>query len=239
MKQRIWELDAFRGLCILGMLVIHTVYDLVELYELANWTYTPFFMLVMDWGGVAFILLSGICATLGSRPLLRGAVVFSCGMLCTLVTFGLSLLELADASIVIYFGILHCLGCCMMLWPLFRKLPAPVLTCCAVILIATGFACSAFPVNTTLLVPLGLVYPGFQSADYFPLLPNFGFFLLGIVLGRIVYQDRTTRFPRVNSHVIPIRFLSACGRHSLIIYLLHQPVITLLLSLLTLLRRFP
>lgn len=241
MKKRIWELDAFRGLCILGMIAVHFVYDLVELYALVDWSYSPIFTLVMNWGGVAFILLSGICATLGSRPLLRGLFVFSCGMLCTLVTAGLYLLEFADSSVLIYFGILHCLGFCMMLWPALHRLPTPVLSCCAAVLTAAGFILSAHTVDTALLVPFGLVYSGFQSADYFPLLPNLGFFLLGAVLGRALYRNKSTRFPRINSHAVPIRFLSACGRHSLAIYLLHQPVLTLLFTLLTLfpIRRFP
>ena len=34
MKQRIWELDAFRGICVLGMVVVHFVYDITELYSL-------------------------------------------------------------------------------------------------------------------------------------------------------------------------------------------------------------
>ena len=32
MKKRVWELDAFRGLCVLGMVLIHFVYDLIDLY---------------------------------------------------------------------------------------------------------------------------------------------------------------------------------------------------------------
>ena len=35
-KQRIWELDALRGICVLGMVAVHFVYDLVELYALVD-----------------------------------------------------------------------------------------------------------------------------------------------------------------------------------------------------------
>ena len=37
MKKRIWELDAFRGLCLLGMVLIHLIYDLTELYGFVGW----------------------------------------------------------------------------------------------------------------------------------------------------------------------------------------------------------
>ena len=36
MRKRIWELDALRGLCILGMVLVHLVYDIRDLYGLAD-----------------------------------------------------------------------------------------------------------------------------------------------------------------------------------------------------------
>ena len=45
-KNRIWELDALRGLCILCMVVIHAVYDMVELYALIDWEYPQLYMFV-------------------------------------------------------------------------------------------------------------------------------------------------------------------------------------------------
>lgn len=225
MKRRIWELDAFRGICILGMILVHLVFDVTELYGFVDWAYPPLFSLIKDWGGICFILLSGVCATLGSRSLRRGVIVFSCGMLCTLVTLGMYLLGLADKSILIWFGVLHCLGLCMVAWSLFRLLSTGWLALAGSLLAVLGFVFRMFPVSTPLLFPLGLVSPSFSSADYFPLLPHLGFFLLGAVLGRTVYREKTTRFPRVNASQPALRFLCWCGRQSLLIYLLHQPVL--------------
>ena len=87
MKQRIWELDALRGSCVLGMVLVHLVYDAAELYGLIDWEYPPFFHLVKEYGGILFILISGICASFGSRPALRGANILACGLLCTLDGF--------------------------------------------------------------------------------------------------------------------------------------------------------
>ena len=225
MKRRIWELDAFRGICILGMILVHLGFDVTELYGFVDWAYPPLFSLIKDWGGICFILLSGVCATLGSRSLRRGVIVFSCGMLCTLVTLGMYLLGLADKSILIWFGVLHCLGLCMVAWSLFRRLSTGWLALTGSLLAVLGFVFRMFPVSTPLLFPLGLVSPSFSSADYFPLLPHLGFFLLGAVLGRTVYREKTTRFPRVNASQPALRFLCWCGRQSLLIYLLHQPVL--------------
>lgn len=237
MKKRIWELDALRGLCILGMLVVHFIYDAVELYGLLRWRYPGAFILVRDWGGVLFLLVSGICVTLGSRCVRRGLIVFSCGMLCTAVTAGMYFLDFSDRSIIIYFGVLHCLGICMLLWPLLKKLPLWALTVLAAVLIGVGlYWWYRVRISFDWLFPLGLISRRFLSADYYPLLPNLGFFLLGAVLGKTVYRQKQTLLPKVNENSLPIRFLSFCGRHSLIIYLAHQPVLSALLWTVSILR---
>lgn len=230
MKQRIWELDAFRGLCILGMIIVHFIFDLTNLYGFIRWQYPPFFSLIMDWGGVLFILISGICVTLGHRSFHRGLIVFLCGMLCTFVTTGIWRLGFADSSVVIQFGVLHCLGLCMLLWPLFQQLHPWMLACIGCGLAAVGLFFQRVTVPTPLLFPLGLVTDHFYSADYFPLLPYLGFFLLGAVIGRTVYRKGTSLLPRIHADNPILGFLQFCGRQSLIIYLLHQPVLTLIFS---------
>lgn len=233
MKKRIWELDALRGVCILGMVVVHLLFDLIYLYNvltlgpLGDTIYT----FLTQWGGVLFVLLSGICVTLGTHPVKRGLVVFSCGMLCTLVTGGMFLLGLQDESIIIYFGILHCLGSCMLLWPLAKRLPVWALGLVGTALAVLGFALGTVLIDGPWLLPFGVLYPGFATADYFPLFPNLGFFLLGAVLGRTLYRKQQTLFPRVDPRNPVIRFFTLCGRLSLFIYLLHQPLITVILEL--------
>ena len=233
MKRRIWELDALRGLCILGMVAVHFVYDLVELYGLASWEYPAVFSFIKEWGGVLFILISGVCATLGSRCVRRGLTVFGCGLLCTAVTAGMYLLNLASPDIIIWFGILHCLGSCMLLWALLKRLPTLPLGLLGAVLVLTGLRLQTVSVTVPFLFPLGLRTQNFSSADYFPLLPYLGFFLLGAVLGRTLYREKKTLLPKADPSVLPIRFLSACGRKSLFIYLLHQPVMTLQYTVLT------
>lgn len=238
MKKRIWELDALRGLCILGMLLVHFVYDLVELTGIIQWEYPAGFLLIKDWGGILFLLISGICVTLGSRSIRRGLIVFGCGMVITAATIGMWKLGMAEADIVIWFGVLHCLGVCMLLWPLFKKLPTRALALTGILMIAAGLWLTGRPVvNVPWLVPLGIVFPGFTSSDYFPLLPDLGFFLMGAVLGRTLYKQKTSLFPQVNEKNPVIGFLSLCGRYSLHIYLLHQPLLYGLTQILTLIKK--
>lgn len=224
MKKRIWELDALRGLCILGMIVVHLFYDLRISGIIDRNALLTF---AQDWGGMLFLLLSGLCVTLGRHHIRRGILVFLCGMICTAVTAGMYLLEFAGKGMIIYFGVLHCLGVCMLLWSLFSRLPTWMLGLLGAVMAAVGLGCLQNPtVDFPWLIPLGFRYPGFASSDYFPLLPNLGYFLLGAVLGRTLYRRQETLLPRVNSQQPILRFLSFCGRKSLWIYLLHQPILT-------------
>ncbi len=227
MKKRIWELDALRGICILGMVVVHFVYDLVDLYALVNWEYPPAFLFVKNWGGVIFFLISGICVTLGSRSVRRGAVVFACGLIVSAVTWGMYRFEFADKSIVIYFGVLHCLGSCMILWPLFRKMPFQALGLLGIAFTVLGLYFKTLSgIQIQWLMPLGLPWDEFASSDYFPIFPYLGFFLLGSALGRSIYRNKESLLPRVNDRNPILRFFMLCGKHSLWIYLLHQPLLS-------------
>ena len=231
-NKRIWELDAFRGLCVLGMVAVHFVYDLTELYGIVDWQSPEWFAFVQNWGGVLFLLISGICVTLGSRSVRRGLIVFACGLTVSAATWVMYRFMGFHKSVIIYFGVLHCLGICMLLWPLFKKCPAWLLAALGAVLTAAGFWANAQTVDCRWLFPLGLTARGFATADYFPLLPNLGFFLLGAALGRTLYRQKQTLFPRINGQNPILRFLQAWGRHSLWIYLLHQPLLSGLCMLL-------
>ena len=227
MSKRIWELDALRGLALLGMMGIHFVYDLVDLFGVWNWQQPAWYLFFKNNYGAVFFLISGISATLGSHPVKRGAQVFLCGFLCTGVTLGMYLLGFAGKGIIIYIGVLQCLGLCMMLWPLFRRCPDRALVALGLAMTIAGWylRTQAFPF--WLQTPLGFDPYGFTSSDYFPLLPNFGYFLLGAVVGKRAYAGRKSLFPRETP---PLGFLGWLGRHSLMIYLLHQPVLAAIVA---------
>ena len=232
MKKRIWELDVLRGVCILGMVVVHLIYDLQTFFSLPFLADSRLFDLIKQWGGVLFLLISGICVTLGSHPVRRGLIVFACGLLCSAVTAGMYVLNMADKSIIIYFGVLHCLGVCMLLWPLFKRLPVWALGLLGLGLTVLGLWISGNVVlDFPWLIPLGLVPGDFASSDYFPLLSNLGFFLVGAFLGKTLYRKKETLLPRINPANPVLAFFTLLGKWSLPVYLLHQPIITGLLYL--------
>ena len=230
MKKRVWELDALRGICILGMVIVHLVYDLVDLYGIIEWEYPALFSFVKDWGGVLFLLISGICATLGRRSVRRGLIVVACGLVVSAVTVGMYLLDMAGKGIIIYFGVLHCLGTCMILWFVLKHLHTWALGLLGAAMVAVGLWLRNQVFQFTYLIWLGFLYPGFSSSDYFPLLPYLGFFLIGAFLGRTLYKNKETLLPQVNERNPVLRFFLACGKHSLLIYMLHQPILSLLVQ---------
>lgn len=225
-KERIWELDALRGICILGMVCVHCVFDLRAFggleFELPTW-----FTLIRDYGNLFFILISGICAILAGRSFRRGVVVFGAGLLVSYVTLFMQEV-LAMENMGVWFGVLHLLGACMMLFPLFRRLPHWALLLLGAALAALGYWMAGIRVGVNFLFPLGLRSEAFYSgSDFFPLLPYFGWFLIGAGLGKLVYRERRTLLPCVNSELGVLRFFRLVGQHSLEIYLLHQPILTI------------
>lgn len=227
MSKRIWELDALRGLALLGMMGIHFVYDLVDLFGVWNWQQPAWYLFFKNNYGAVFFLISGISVTLGSHPVKRGAQVFLCGFLCTGVTLGMYLLGFAGKGIIIYMGVLQCLGLCMMLWPLFRRCPDWALGALGLTMMIAGWYLRTQSFPFWFLTPLGFAPYGFTSSDYFPLLPNLGYFLLGAVVGKRAYAGRKSLFPRETPPLGLFRWL---GRHSLMIYLLHQPVLAAIVA---------
>jgi len=234
LKKRIWELDALRGLCLLGVIAVHLIFDLTVLYRIVDWRTPDWFDFLQEWGGTVFLVLSGVCVTLGSRSVRRGIIVFCAGLLITAVTYGMYHFQFAGKSIIIYFGVLHCLGFCMLSWPVFRKLSPRMLAILGAIFVILGLAFSDLRVENEWLFPLGLRYPGFVTGDYFPIFPHLGFFLLGAFIGKTAYAKKQTLLPKVNDRVLPLRALQFIGRHSLEIYLLHQPILAGICYLLTL-----
>ncbi len=217
--KRIWELDAFRGLCIIGVVIVHAIFDIRELFGF--YFETPaWFDWIQTYGGILFVVLSGVCVTLGHHHIIRGVVVAVCAMIITLVTC-----LLFDRSLHIWFGVLHLLAFCMLTYGLYRKLPWPVILGLGVCFVALGIWFTTFKVSNPYLFPLGLTAKGFAAGDYFPIFPHLGYFMIGVAGGKTLYKNKVTLFKKVNDRNPVIRFFSFVGRHSLLIYMLHQPLV--------------
>ena len=250
-------LDVLRGLCLISMILYHAMYDVVAILgRPVSWYW--------EWPGYlwqqsicwTFILLSGFCWGLSRRPVRHALLVSGAGLLVTVVTLfampselilcgvltllglcGLllcalhKLLELLSLRIPPLFGLL----CSLLLFFLLRDLPHGSLG-------FEGLTVCALPDSLYQFPPaaiLGFPAPGFSSSDYFPLLPWFFLYLSGHFL-RLVFASRPhvqnflfgPQEQKEKAMLAPFAFL---GRHSLLIYLLHQPILLGLFSLPTLL----
>lgn len=239
-RNRYQLLDTLRGLLVLNMAAYHALYDVVHIlgYPLEWYTSTPGYVWQQSicWG---FIFLSGFCFRLSRHPVRHGLIVLGAGVAVTAGTW------LFMPSERILFGVLYLLGLSGLIqcgvWALWGRLgyrPFPAwlglaLSLGAFILFRDvpkgwiGFeGLRLCPLPEALysvggLAVLGFPGPGFWSSDYFPLVPWFFLYLGGYFLWRLI-GPRSKVMARLKPGVGPLAFV---GRHSLIIYLLHQPIL--------------
>ena len=236
MKNRLHFLDALRGFTLINMIAFHGLWNLVYLFGIkADWyTGTPGYIWqqAICW---TFLLLSGFCWNLGRHPLKRGLTVFGGGALVTAVTCAV----MPESRIL--FGVLTCLGSCMLLLipaeKLLRRVPAAVGLSASfgLFLLLRNVSSGALGFEGLILCPLpaslyrnlltayfGFPPRGFFSTDYFPLLPWFFLFVTGYFLYRVLEERELTQKLFSKGRVPVLNWL---GRHSLLVYLLHQPLL--------------
>jgi uncharacterized membrane protein len=131
---------------------------------------------------------------------------------------------------IVAFGILHLIGVSIVLSYPFLKFRFANLVL-GVGIFAAGLYVQAWdPTGSAWLLPFGIVPEGWAMPDYRPLLPWFGVVLIGLFFGNVVYGDG--RRPAGLPLAAPVlaRPLLPLGRNSLAIYLVHQPVMVVLLA---------
>ena len=202
------------------MIAFHFVYNLHYLYGIGP---SPYELLRVPPGviiSLTFYPIAGISSGLSRNSFKNGVRLLACAM-------GLSLFSyLLLPAFFISFGTLHLLAVAMLLTPLWNKLSDTILAAIATASILLGIAFSGTIVSVRWLFPFGLISPGFTSADYFPIFPYLGPYLIGIIIYRRLYAShRASLLPREWSWT---KGLQAIGRRSLMVYLLHQPIILLL-----------
>ena len=222
-KKRIEIIDALRGLALILMVIHHFLYDLVVLCGAPWWLFTnPVFDVLHYIFAGTFILLSGVSSRFSHSNLSRGIKCFIIAMLMTLVT-GLPIIDSP-----IRFGVLHLLGFCMIFFALTRKvwdlIPRKIAPFFYVaLLVGSNLLIKYVSIGGAahFLFPLGWTYPGFTSSDWFPIFPWLFVFLLGTWAGLYIRERRLPDW--FYSFTCPV--LPQVGRRSLLIYVLHQPVL--------------
>ena len=244
--RRVGLLDEVRGFAIICMVVYHAFYNLVFMFGFDIPIFTSTGMnSVRDLFAGIFIFISGSVCHYSKSNLKRGALCFACGMLLTAVTY------FVIPSQIIKFGILHLLGICMMLYPFLQKPLGRIPDAAGIILLILAFFITynlprgylGIEPHFSLLLPSGLyganIFPlgfinsTFYSSDFFPILPWCFIFFAGFYFVRRLKSGKMPAF-FYSTHCPP---LAAVGRNTLIIYLLHQPIIYGILELISFLTR--
>lgn len=241
-KKRIYLIDEIRGISIILVVAYHFFYSAAMVFRF-DWA-TDIFSTLRQWQPLlpmTFVLLSGISFNLSKSNIKRGIKLLLTGIAITIVTVTF----LPGESI--WFGIIHFIGIANIICGFFekpiRKIPAFIGTLFfGFLFLFTSYVPSGylglypylaiklpdFLYATDLTMLLGFHTKAFMSADYNPIIPWIFLFISGICLGKHI-----KRLPEIlcKQH---IKALAFTGRHTLIIYLAHQPIIIGILYLINL-----
>lgn len=228
-------LDNLRGLTLISMVMYHTVWDMVYIFE-NDWDWFKgnqayIWQQSICW---CFILLSGFCWSFGRKKWKRGLTEFGAGALISLVT----IIVMPENRVV--FGVLTLLGSSMLLMiPLekvLRKVNPYIGLVCTFFLflyakdISYGhlgwkefgyirlpqeWYCNLFSAYW------GLPADEFFSSDYFGIFPWLFLFVTGYFVFRIFERNRWMDVLKVGG----IKPLEVLGKNSLLVYMVHQPLV--------------
>ena len=243
LNRRFWEIDSLRGLAIVMMVIFHLIFDLYFFGIYSFNVHSGFLWWFARITAFIFIFLVGVSLSLSySRTILsasygsqkdlvfkylkRGLKIFGYGLIITAVTW----VFIGEGFII--FGILHLIGMAIILeYPFLKRKYANLFL--GIIFIAAGIYLMSFRFDFYGLLWIGFTPYNFYTIDYFPLLPWLGVVSLGIFLGNALYEDYTRRFklPDFSKHAI-VKVSGFLGRYSLLIYIIHQPILIILLLIL-------
>jgi uncharacterized membrane protein len=242
MAGRFWEIDFFRGIAVVLMIIFHAVFDISFFGVYAINLAAGFWWAFPRVTASIFIILAGVsltisyargCGRLAENELMlkylgRGAFIFFLGMLITAFTW----LFLNPGTI--WFGILHFMGVAIILgYLLLRYGNSGLMLVLAAAALLAGAYLSTASFGFPWLLWLGFIPAGIYSLDYFPLFPWFGIFLLGMLIGGRFYPAGNRSFKIIElSQVLPVRVFCLLGSNSLVVYFIHQPLLIAMLYLL-------
>ncbi|MEK8091355.1 heparan-alpha-glucosaminide N-acetyltransferase [Methylocystis sp. IM3] len=218
MTARWGALDAARGLAVVAMVAFHLIWDLAHFGYIERTI--PWSAPVKAFGhsiAFAFLFIAGVSLVLAHRKGIRWGsfwrrfgIVAGAAALVSVGTW------IVFPSAFVFFGILHCIAAASLLSAPFLLLPWPAALAAGALFLAAPHVAASPVFNSSWLQWLGLGTVEPLTQDWRPLFPWAGAMLLG------VGAARAFALPQGGAGV---KGLDSLGRHSLLIYLLHQPLL--------------
>jgi uncharacterized membrane protein len=222
---RVAAIDVLRGLAIVAMIAYHFSFDLRYFgVTHADLEHTPFWLVARASIVTAFLTLVGVSLVLASanrnrtafgHHVRRVARIAGCAILVSAASYAMF------PRTFIYFGVLHAIAVISILaWPL-RERPVAALVSGIAIVVA-GLALADAHFDSPLLSWIGFMTHKPTTEDYVPLFPWAGVVLIGIGIGHWLRR-------RAFAPIVPLArapaWIAFLGRHSLAVYMIHQPIL--------------
>jgi len=228
---RYYEVDTLRGIAIIAMIIYHVLFCLYFFTDILPWFNPTTFSGAPI--AATFVGIAGLSLVLAQKSpiknIKRGLYILIFALIVSVVTW------IFYPSGFVVFGVLHLIafGTMIVIPFLSSKVKWYIPLIVGIVIIILGCFTSQMYVSTPLLVPLGIVFPGFYTIDYEPLIPWIGIMLIGVVVGKLLYPNgkRISALDKLGDMPKALKPLCFIGKHSLVIYLVHVPIIIIIFML--------
>jgi uncharacterized membrane protein len=225
---RLAAIDVVRGAALIGMAAYHLSWDLAY-FGLApsDFPLTPPMRLFSHLVAGTFLALVGVSLVLAHHDgFRRRAFQWRLALICgaaALVT-GASLVLAPQYAI--YFGVLHCIAVASLLAAPLIEAPVWIAFIAAGLVFVAPLLFANPALNQPAVIWLGLNTVPPNTFDWRPLAPWAGLVFLGLAFARLFWRPLTqSALAQWRPRALPPRALAWAGRHSLLFYLVHQPVL--------------
>lgn len=226
---RIASVDVLRGVAIIAVVVYHGLWDLSAFGLAPAWTSTPLGHAIGRGIAGMFLMLVGVSMALVHNGTLHPRALAA--RIGKLVIAGLAVTAvsgIAYPQYIVTFGILQNIAVTSVLL-------VPFLWCDRLVPLGAAGVAVVLPKIIALQSSPWTDWTGLtghepSSVDFQPLLPMFGLSLLGLVIGQTFARSDPAHTGTLGALVQwrprgPVRWVDSAGRHTLAIYLMHQPVL--------------
>lgn len=221
-------IDIARGVAIIAMVAYHLCWDLSFFRFIpADVGYDPQWVAIARTILSAFMLLVGIGLVLGHGKGIRWRAFWKRWVFVVLGALAITIgTWVAFPQSFVYFGVLHAIALFSLLGLAFVRTPLWLAIVTAIAVIALPFFYSDALFNEKLWSVIGFWQVPPPTNDLVPVFPWFGAVLLGIIAARLMLASPlAARLASIAPTGRLPRLLAFLGRWSLLIYLLHQPIL--------------